>query len=248
MYCPNCGNEVTDGSVFCGKCGASVAQSSTSAFGAASERERKDSHAPAVTAVPDSTGAAPVTQKPEKKKGGAGKVILALVVVLVLAGGGFFAYSMLGNSDDAPVPEAGPIDTDFWIGKWSGGLVSTETQLSKPQCYGGEAQDMTLDITGISGAGRVSMDATLLFHGHDPRELTADEQTVPGDSVETLTGVTATFDPSGFSTTVPMAGGEGEMEIEVRPVQGADSGIEVVVISELKLAPAITDTYLLHKQ
>lgn len=248
MYCSNCGNEVAEGSAFCGKCGAPIVRPSTHAADASGNQGDRGPQVPVVAATHVSAGMAPATQKPKKKKGGAGKVILALVVVLVLAGGGFFAYSMLGNSDDAPVPEAGPIDTDFWIGKWSGGLVSTETKQSKPQCYGGEAQDMTLDITGISGAGRVSMDATLLFHGHDPRELTADEQTVPGDSVETLTGVTATFDPSGFSTTVPMAGGEGEMEIEVRPVQGADSGIEVVVISKLKFAPAITDTYLLHKQ
>lgn len=246
MFCPNCGNEVVSGSAFCGKCGAPVAQPPAGASSAPDER--KGPQAPAVVAAPNTASAAPVVQKSKKKKGGIGKAILALVVVLVVAGGGFFAYSMFGNSGGAPVPEAGPTDRSFWMGKWSGTLVSTETMRSSPNCYGGEAQEMTLNIAEISEAGRVSMDVTLLYHGHDASKLTADEQTVPGDSVETLSGVTATFDPAGFTAAVPMAGDEGEVKIEVRPAQGADSGIEVVVTSELGISPSIIDTYLLHKQ
>lgn len=246
MFCPNCGNEVANGSAFCRKCGASVAQPPAGAPGAPGEH--KGPQASAVITAPDAATAVPSAQTPKKKKGGKGKAILALFVVLVLAGGGFLAYSMLGDSDDAPVSEPGPIDTNFWIGKWSGGLVSTETTRSSPKCYGGEAQEMTLDITKISDAGRVSMDVTLLYHGHDASRLTTDAQTVPGDSMETFSDVTATFDPAGFTATMPMADDEGEMKIEVRPAQGTDSGIEVIVTSKLGLSPSIIDTYLLHRQ
>ncbi len=120
MFCPNCGNEFSDGAVFCDKCGHQVGSTEETAFfednsGATEVLEENNNNSePAAVAVEEPTlvgdnFAQPSFEKPKKKKKtgliiglSAGVVVLA-AVALVVCGLTIFRGSLIKafGSDEA---------------------------------------------------------------------------------------------------------------------------------------------------
>ena len=87
MFCPQCGNEVPEGSGFCGKCGTPVNQGSVSAAGSAVFTGAASSGAPA--------GAAAAMKKPVLPIAIA-VIVIAVIAVAVVTGG----FGLLGSNVD----------------------------------------------------------------------------------------------------------------------------------------------------
>lgn len=100
MFCPNCGNEVEDGSIFCGNCGESLVEEkmNTKAVIAPSTQTAPMPHVSNI--APASVQTQPATQIPEKRKSKAPIVIVAVVLALIVVGIALaFAFGSDGQED-----------------------------------------------------------------------------------------------------------------------------------------------------
>ncbi|MBP5633277.1 MAG: zinc-ribbon domain-containing protein [Clostridia bacterium] len=90
MFCPFCGNEVKDGSVFCQKCGKRLVNE---AANSAQVKKETETSAEAAVAETKANTAAPVSKAPKKKLSknaligiiaGAAALVLAIILIVVL--------------------------------------------------------------------------------------------------------------------------------------------------------------------
>lgn len=145
----------------------------------------------------------------------------------------------VSSASGAAVADGG---IEKWTGTWSGNLTSTDSFYPYYRCYGAEDVPMVLNIAAITEAGKVTADATFLFHGHSFDELQGDVESVTGDEVIELTNLVGTFDERGFSMHGE-APDKSAVTLKVTPLESSETVLSVSVSGEYA-----TDTYELRKQ
>ena len=103
MFCPKCGQEVTEGAAFCGHCGAklhgaSAPESAPSNSGISANAA--PAQAPTATNTPQMGAAAPQPKKKRSKK----PLVIVLILVVLLAAGGFAAWQLLAPKGNEQQP------------------------------------------------------------------------------------------------------------------------------------------------
>lgn len=168
MFCPKCGNEIAEGSAFCGKCGAPVSAPATGAEGSG---VAAGGLKPAPTGVPG---------VPSPKRGGAkaGIIAAAAVVVVVLVAG--FATNWFGlagmqpkEAVDVPAASQGAGDAN--------GDVTGATSASD---QGGESPES--DVQGEGAAPAATVKSAVEAYTWDELSQISDEIAAAGDEAAAI--------------------------------------------------------------
>jgi len=225
-FCGNCGTPVSEGSAFCGACGARVASAPAAAPDPAMNPAVDPAPAPAastpatppvprvVAAAPAPAAAAPVSA-PAQKSGGCGKILLTVGIIFVLlmlaglAGFGYLAYRTKKKVDEIKQAyKEGDAD------KMAGALTGKEV-ISKPvdnmpdyPAYSGAVPSVLPggSSTPPAGAeGEVSIGSVVPMK-RGLRITTAIQQSV-GDyeSMKTITSVSGEAVKMDYTADVPKA-------------------------------------------
>lgn len=153
MFCPNCGKQIPDGSVFCPECGANLA---ATANGGSTAPFATPTPSVTPTAAYDSLGtsyqtpptmvAGGVPRSP--KKPGKWKAVLIVVAIVVVAlGGGLVYLKVSGNQ----LPFYVPVISD-WLQPEKHGASSVDSS-SSPHASGSEDTSGRSDAQGSSDTG-----------------------------------------------------------------------------------------------